>query len=159
MRFADAATLVAVGVVVLLVSLPRLKEFALRENEGDARALTVRLGRWLAAQDGARVQNAGELVERDEPLAKQLDDLEVLGDGRLLRRHGYLFEVLEGPASTSAGATVRAWPWRHSKTGMSAFAWTADQRLLGDPNLDGAWSGLDSPPEVAGAEWRVLGPR
>lgn len=152
MRLVDVATLAAIGLVVLLVSLPRLEAFALRENEEDALALVARLG---PLADAARRASVRELVEGDRPLRQQLDDAEFLDDGRLLRRHGYLFEALAPDRARSAGASVRAWPWRYRKTGFAAFAWTG-RAVLADANADGAWSGPDAPPVVDPREWAPL---
>jgi hypothetical protein len=149
MRLVDAATLAAIGLVVLLVSLPRLEAFALRENEEDAVALVERLGMHGARERCASIR---ELVEGDTTLRRQLDDVEFLDGGRLLRRHGYLFEMLRAGPALDAGATVRAWPWRHRKTGYAAFAWT-DVGVLGYPNSDGAWSGPDAAPFVDWGKW------
>lgn len=154
MRFSDAATLVAVGVVVLLVSLPRLREFALRENEEDARVLVERLA-GLAAREvrAAESGNVATLLSADPAVARLIDDAEFLERGARMRRHGYLFEV--GPAAD--GSLVRAWPWLHRKTGFSAYAWTPGQRLVAHPNESGEWSGLAARPELAAdSGWRDL---
>jgi hypothetical protein len=158
MRWTDAFTLVAVGLVVLLVSLPRLRDFALRENEGDARALVLRLAQ-LAERDASGGLNVEQIVSTDPTLARQLDDVEFLEQGRLLRRHGYLFEVLAGEESERACARVRAWPWKHRRTGYAAFAWTREHALVGDSNSGGTWSGLGAPPTVDRASWRTLAAR
>jgi hypothetical protein len=149
LRLADALTLVAVGVVVVLVSLPRLRDFALRENEVDARTLVTRLGA-LASRDAAADDVHG-LVAADRTLSRQLDDAEFLAGGRVLRRHGYLFEVLAAEEARATGVRVRAWPWRHRKTGFSSFAWTTGGTLVADPDREGRWSGLEAPPYEYGA--------
>ena len=157
LRFADAATLVAVGLVVLLVSLPRLRDFALRENESDARTLVARLGQ--LAEREAQVAESGNveaLVAREPALLRQLDDLEFLDRGRLLRRHGYLFELLSGAGARAAGTNVRAWPWQYRKTGHSAYAWGPARALLVHANAGGEWSGPEFPPEVADPSWKKL---
>lgn len=154
MRLSDVAVLVAVGVVVLLVSLPRLREFALRENESDARTLVERLGRMIERQKSpATHADIASLLHTDVAFVKQLDDAEFLDGGTLLRRHGYLFDV----ATTSGSAVVRAWPWNYRKTGTTAFAWCADSGLVGHRNGDGTWSGLyDRPPVHEVTEWPEL---
>jgi hypothetical protein len=159
----DGLTLVAVGVVVLLVSLPRLREFALDENEGDARRLVAHLGELLAHPVRAaespepEVSNVEQLVHASRDLARQLDDAEFLEQGRLLRRHGYLFELT--PRVDEGSATgVRAWPWHYRQTGLSAFAWTPDAGLQRHANDGGLWSGPEQPPgapDPAGG-WRVI---
>jgi hypothetical protein len=151
LHWADAAVLLAVGVVVLLVSLPRLREFALRENETDARTLVTRLGEVCA-----REMSAGTLaqaLEREPQLVARLDDAEWLAQGRILRRHGYLFEL----DASRTPARVLAWPWDHGRTGFRAFRWEAGA-LEGHSNPGGAWSGVEAPPfEGTGPEgWRPL---
>jgi len=145
LRLADAATLLAVATVVLLVSLPRLRDFALRENQGDARGLVARLGRLLDDEvHAAEVGNVQDAIAGDPALARQLEDVEYLEHGRLLRRHGYLFEVLPGAAPQRV--TVRAWPWEHGRTGLASFVWIAHRGLAGHPNTDGRWTGTGGGP-------------
>ena len=160
LRLADVGVLVAVGLVVLLVSLPRLREFALRENETDAASLVARLGRLCASSVRAAERgDVRDLIASDLTLERQLDDAEFLEDGALLRRHGYLFEILDRDSAGSAGARVRAWPWQCRKTGTAAFAWTDAQVLVGHSNSDGAFSGLAARPVVTdqAAGWRPVG--
>lgn len=156
LHWADAAVLLAVGVVVLLVSLPRLREFAVRENESDARALITRLGE-LAAQ-GPPPRSLAETLERAPVLSQRLEDVTWIEQGTLLRRHGYLFELV----SDGAGARISAWPWEHRRTGCSAFRWSAAGVEM-HPNLDGGWSGPGRRPSDAvgadsSASWRALEP-
>lgn len=115
---ASALTLLALGVVVLLVSLPRLREFALVENEADAAALTGAVAAALAEDPPADVELPfGVLLER--PLfARRAQDAELLDGGRLLRRHGYAFRV-ERPAD--GPPVVLAWPWEPGRTGRVAY--------------------------------------
>lgn len=157
LHWADAAVLAAVAVVVLLVSLPRLREFALRENESDARTLLARLGelctRESPVQDG-QLATLTEVLARAPQLAARLDDAEWLQGGAVLRRHGYLFE-LEASAPTPV---IRAWPWEHGRTGCSAFRWRMGA-LEGHPNPTGEWSGMASgEAELSPAEWRPVTP-
>ena len=164
----DALTLVAVGVVVLLVSLPRLREFALDENEGDARRLVAHLGELLAHPvhaaeapepevSNVETLNVEQLVQGSRELSRQLDDAEFLDQGRLLRRHGYLFEL--APRANAGPATcVRAWPWHYRQTGLAAFAWTPDSGLQSHANDGGLWSGPEQPPSAPdpASGWKVI---
>lgn len=159
----DYLTLFAIALVVVLVSLPRLRAFALRENELDA----VRMLRLLArdaseVQDFAGVARAGGLgallATRTEHRVR-LEDLELVGDGRL-RRHGYLFDaqpVLVPGADGAPGAPVerwvlRAWPWEHARTGLGAFEVFPGGEVHGHANTDGAFSGPLAPPAGFGGE-------
>jgi len=156
MRAADAATLAAVAGVVLLVSLPRLRDFALRENESDARQLARRLVHLIedpaldALADGT--PSAGELLSAHPQLERELSDLEVLEGGRKLRRHGYLFELV--PTAPGAPPTVRAWPWKHGRTGRRAYLAVPGRGLYAHANPDGRWTGEHPPPpSPAEAAW------
>ena len=152
MRAADVLTLAAVALVVLLVSLPRLRDLALRENESDALWLTQRLSELATVRESRSVQ---ELLEAAPDLRRQIDDAQYLEGGRLLRRHGYAFEVLAQPGAADGSLAVRAWPWRAGRTGGSAFVWTASGGLLGNANRAGRWSGERAPPTEAdeAGEW------
>jgi hypothetical protein len=153
LHWADAAVLTAVGVVVLLVSLPRLREFALRENEADARRLTARLGELCERAQAAPVRDLGALLASEQQLLQRLDDADWLADGAVLRRHGYLFGLAPD------GQSVVAWPWEHGRTGVQVYR-SAHEKLEGHPNPGGAWSGLASPPQQAGDDplWRPVAP-
>jgi hypothetical protein len=154
MRLSSAATLVAVGVVVLVVSLPRLREFALRENEQDARLVVERLAALLEneVQAGERATNVEALVLKSPGYPRQFEDAEFLEGGTLMRRHGYLFEI-GGAADT---VPVRAWPWQHRRTGFSAYAWTSERRLVGNANADGSFSGPGGAPSGPASGWLDL---
>lgn len=153
-----AGTLVAIATVVLLVSLPRLRDFALRENEGDAKRLVARLALVDAREargspgEAAPARSIQELIEAHPGLGRQLDDAEFLEDGRLLRRHGYLFDLAVDPEGTRA---LRGWPWEHGRTGWAAFAWVEGRGLFAGRNEAGTWSGPGRPPELEEiARWR-----
>jgi hypothetical protein len=81
--------------------------------------------------------------------------------GRVLRWHGYLFE-LEAPAGVpgSRPASIVAWPWQHGRTGVAAYAFDPAAGLLGHPNRapgSSPWSGLEQRPELsAGRGWQRL---
>ena len=184
LRWPDTFTLLAVALVVLLVSLPRLREFALRENQGDASSLVQRLGRLLdnSVQAGPS-PTVQDLVQDDALFAEQLGDAEFLDGGRVLRRHGYLFEVVpadaapsggpdagapplqeETAAATASAYRVRAWPWEHGRSGLASFVWLPGRGLARHGNAPGQWSGRDRPPAPVftgptspdAAEWRLV---
>ncbi len=151
LSWTDRLTLAAIGLVVVIVTLPVLRGFALRANELDA----LRTVRALAAQPAvpASVAAPGDLAAlaaNDRALQRRLEDLEILPDGRL-RRHGYLFDVVHAGAG---GSMLRAWPWEHGQTGRGAFVWTAQTGLLGHANGEGLFSGPDQAPvQVPGPGW------
>jgi len=166
LRLQAAGSLVAIATVVLLVSLPRLRDFALRENESDAQRLVSRLG-LLDARDaqGARgtqgpaspARSIRELVESQPALARQLDDAEFLEGGTLLRRHGYLFDLALDSTGVSSARALRGWPWAHGRTGFTAFAWLPDRGMTAHANPAGLWSGPLRPPDLEEiAQWSSL---
>jgi hypothetical protein len=153
-------TLGLVVLVVVLVSLPRLRGFALRENEQDAARLIARLGE--QAQRGPQDDLAALLASRGA-LRRDLEDAELVEDGRLLRRHGYLFALDRGPLGA---AYLRAWPWKHGQTGFAAFLWSAERGLWIHANRAGRYSGPAAAPSLGSLEgdgpgpgWRVRAAR
>jgi len=160
-------SLLAVVAVLVVVSVPRLRGLALQENLADARATAQVLAHALAEHEA----DAGASVGLDELLASapldSLSDAEILAEGRLLRRHGYLFELTRlfapadatwgGPEAERGLAAVRAWPWAHGRTGTKAYLILADGTRLEHPNDPPRWQGLGgagaTPLEVPG--WRV----
>lgn len=154
LSLADAGTLCAIGVVVVLVSLPKLRAFAVRENEFDAlRALRL-LGADAAAHGGAlRAGGLGALLATNDSHRVRLEDVELCADGRL-RRHGYLFDAVESESGTWV---LRAWPWEYPHTGLGAFQTTVGGAVHGWANADGAFSGPATPPpalrDPVGAGW------
>jgi len=132
----------ALGVVVVLVTLPLLRSLALRSNELDAlRALDL-LGREVFAAE-IPVTAVGELFGEDLPLSDRLPDTRLLEGGRLMFHHGYLFEVV---STTDGGRVLRAWPLAHGETGLGAFTSPGPGQLLGHPNQSARWSGAGAAP-------------
>jgi hypothetical protein len=162
LTFSGALSLLAVAAVLVVVSLPRLRGLALAENEAEARATTQLFAQALRSEAGAdgRLPSWRELLRRPE-LAGVLADGELVAQGRLLRRHGYLFEltrlapslsVPSAPCALLAGArgglcsmlAVHAWPWSHGATGEAAFLATAGGAELVHPNEEPRWQGLEA---------------
>jgi len=157
--FSGALSLLAIAAVVLVVSVPRLRGIALLENEADAVGTAQLLARALQALDAKPRSSPSmrELLRRPE--LRGLDDAELLAEGRVLRRHGYLFEVtclspavtapaapaciLSGePAALCGLLAIRAWPWEHGTTGLAAFLATQKGGRLVHPNTAPGWEGL-----------------
>ena len=150
---ADVLTLAAVSVVVIVISLPRLRGLALHENELDALTMLRVLGEHLSGPEVVAAPRLEDLLER-EGLERRLEDTRALVDGRLLR-HGYLFEVLESEAGR---LVLRGWPLRHGQTGLGAFVWCREDGFFGHANEDARYSGPASPPSwpPAGDGWSSL---
>lgn len=146
---ADRLTIAALLLVVAVVSIPLLRTHALRLNELDALQSMAVLAKPLHEESADRPSPAtiGQLLERQPDLLRRLSDAEVLDEGRLLRRHGYLFDLappLAGGAPQPP--TLRAWPWSHGQTGLGAFLLVRPGELLGHPNRESVWSGPSAPP-------------
>lgn len=151
--------LAAVGLVVTLVSLPLLRGLALKENELDAIRTMNLLGREVFAGE-AEPRTLGELVQTDERLLRRLPDTCLMEGGRLLFRHGYLFELIR---PSEGSPLLYAWPFAYGETGLGAFHATSAGELLGHPNQAALWSGPTRTPaglpgEVSSgsAPWREV---
>ncbi|MFN0007535.1 MAG: hypothetical protein ACKVXR_06460 [Planctomycetota bacterium] len=149
----DAATLALIAIVVVLVSLPRLRRFALRENETDAIAmLRILAVDAIANREALDAGGLSALLAASTGHRVRLEDVEVLDDGRL-RRHGYVFESVRDAEDRPV---LLAWPWDHGRTGVAAFAVEPGGPVLGLPNGDGRFTGLASPPRDMTDPWRVI---
>ncbi len=142
---AGTLSLIAIASVLLFVSLPRLKGLALQENEADARA-TLELFRApllaLAHDAGSEPPPIGSL-SRSPAILRSLSDTDFLEEGRVLRRHGYLFSIVEirAPALAEPRFGILAWPWEQGNTGTAAFLLVSDGRVFHHPNQPARWSG------------------
>jgi|SoiMethySBSTD1v2_1073268.scaffolds.fasta_scaffold12841_3 hypothetical protein len=165
--------LLAVVLVLVVVSLPRLRGIALQENEADARDTAAYLARALPRFDaGAEPPSVAEVLEVSEHPGG-LTDAVLLEEGEILERHGYLFEVVRLPVewtlasaalpwSTPSAArpplAVRAWPRRHGSTGATAFVFTSAGGRFAHPNRPARWAGLEQRASFpdAGSGWRPV---
>jgi hypothetical protein len=159
LRWIDVATLVAVVAVVAVVSLPRLADFARRENQGDAARLAKRLALECEkrATPVAQPRELRSIVESLPHAARrQLDDVSFV-DGRdhLLRRHGYLFELVPRTGAPNPWA-VRAWPWISGRTGARAYLALSSTELYEHASPPPEWSGPEHPPELGALEPQAL---
>ncbi len=176
LSLSGALSLVAVSSVLLFVSVPRLHGIALQENAVDAKATALQLARALAASEavGPGSPKLADLCA-SQALRRALSDAELLSDGRQLRRHGYLFELVTLPPPVvmagwptpwpepavfpQAGGRlgVLAWPWRRGRTGEEALLATETGLLYGHPNQPPAWDGEgETHALTTWAGWREL---
>src|SRR5689334_4788451 len=140
----DYLTLFLIGLVVVLVSLPRLRRFALRENELDAMALLQDLGRDMSEfGEGLPASGIVGLLASNPRHEDRFEDLEMLPGG-LLRRHGYLFDAQE---SAPGQWVLRAWPWGYGHTGLGSFVFSPGEGLIGNENTGGLYDGPGRPPD------------
>ena len=148
----DVLTLAAVLVVVLLVSLPCLRDFAVRENERDAQALLPVLVELVNGQVRAAElePDLAGLVAATPALADELRDAHPGEHGGTLRHHGYVFSA--GAAGPGGERDVLAWPLDRGRTGVRAFACRPGGGLWLHANRDGRWSGPRGPERLSAAE-------
>lgn len=143
-RLLDYVTIAAIVLVVVLVSIPMLRAFALRENELDAmRTLRLLAAHPRPAGVPAERFDLAYLVAHDASLRRRLEDVE-FQEGGLVRRHGYLFDITR---LQPGEPMLRAWPWSHGTTGLGVFVWTPQRGLLGFSNPDGVFAGPNGAPE------------
>lgn len=149
----DRATILGIVLLVILVTLPRLRSLAIHENEIDALRTLGVLGGQVFAAESAVPDRLGDLFTADSGLERRLADTRVLEDGRVLLRYGYLFELVE----SDAGRGVRAWPVELGRTGQGAFWLDAQLGLTGTPNREERWSGIDRRPSASDTRnWTAL---
>ena len=80
--------LAAVGLVVVLVSMPRLAQWAAAGNQADAAQAAQVLGPLLSAAPAAHT--LGTLMRSTSPLRHRFSNARPLGAGYLVEHHGYL---------------------------------------------------------------------
>ena len=119
----DVLLLSAVGLLVVLVSLPRLSVFAMQENETDALVLVRTLAELPLRGDAQAPLVVGDL-DLDQG-QRWMRDLEIVDGGARLARYGYLFDLVE----EGEHRVVRAWPARFGHTGRRAFVHTIETQL------------------------------
>lgn len=138
----DRFAIGAVALIVVLVTIPHVDRLARRDNEMDAmRTLRVLAVQPAAPGTDSRLHTLAQLVGGDKLLARRLEDVEWMADGRL-RRHGYYFDIAQ---RTGGDALLRAWPVEAGATGRAAFVWSPRTGLLGNDNADLLWTGPRAP--------------
>lgn len=151
----DRFAIGAVALIVVLVTIPHVDRLARRDNELDAmRTLRVLAVQPAAPGTDARLHTLAQLVGGDKLLARRLEDVEWMEDGRL-RRHGYYFDI----AHRGGGdALLRAWPVEAGTTGRAAFVWNPRTGLLGHDNADLLWTGPRAPEgeDLAAGGWTPM---
>jgi hypothetical protein len=158
----QAVLIGAVAAVVLTLTVSRLQLFAVYENERDAVALVEYIGEHLrtpaAAPIGGRYHLQSEVARATVHVGNPADS-QWLDDGRVLRRRGYLYDLV---ADESGALVLRAWPWRAGTTGVAAYAFRQGDGLLGHtnaPEVHTPWSGPDAAPSgpfLATGAWMRL---
>lgn len=145
-----ALLLAAVGLVVVLISMPCLAQWAAMNNQEDAAKAVEVLGPLLAAAPPAHT--LGTLMHSTPLLRHRFSDARILGTGHMVEHHGYLLQRAEG-------GILFAWPSQIGRTGEAIYAWTSDAGLLALTEGSGRWSGpegMPSPAELALPGWQSL---
>ena len=143
-------SLLAIAAVLVVVSVPSLRGLAVQENEADARATAQLLARALrAAEEPGTPAPSLRAILREPELAGVLADAELLAKGSVLRRHGYLFEIVQFARGLEPGAVggrlaIRAWPWDRGSTGEAGVLVTSAGACLVPPTPAPRWEGLES---------------
>ncbi len=138
----QALTLSAVGLVLFLVSVPRVHQFALQDTERDAKSSLLTLFNTVYAGEGERANGQIPAQEAwDQEVKCRLYDVHSSDDPALLQRHGYLLELAH---RADGSKFLRAWPTEHGNTGRSAFLLDSQRGLIEHDNTDGTWSGATS---------------
>lgn len=151
----DRFAIGAVALIVVLVTIPHVDRLARRDNEIDAmRTLRVLAVQPASPGTDARLHTLAQLVGGDKLLARRLEDVEWMQDGRL-RRHGYYFDIAQRPGGD---ALLRAWPVEAGTTGRAVFVWSPRTGLQGHDNPDLLFTG-PRPPEgadLASGGWKPM---
>ena len=141
-------SLASVGVLLFLVSVPRVHRLALQDNQRDAQSAVRALHQ--------AVSTSSELVTPQAlaaGLEERLRDVKLHEEHGLIQRHGYLFEVAPG---AGVGDVVRAWPVSHGDTGAAAYLMDPDGTLRVHANPAALWSGpLSSRPTGQEPGWQL----
>lgn len=170
---AGTVSLAAVVAVLVFVSLARLRPLMTHENEVDAsqtvQLLAAQLDSWRAERGNQSLVPSLEELAAEATVRQALSDGLFEEDGRVLKRHGYLFTVVElpplpAPQQPESGTVqaaessppplqpqlgVRAWPWKHGSSGRLALVCTADGRVFRHANTPPLWSGAEAAAELS----------
>ena len=133
-----AYLLLALGLVVFVVSMPRFRAQVVQDNTDDAGEALLLVGE-VAAQRGHR--DVVALLAEEASLRHRMRDARPTAGGDSMRFHGYLI----GDVSLSDGRpALAAWPVDFGRTGRDAWVVTDDERVFRHPN-EGRWTGEARP--------------
>jgi hypothetical protein len=131
-------TLGAVAALLFLVSVPRVHQLAVLDNQRDAQSAVKAIAD-AAFQGDSSDQPCPQALS--DALSEKLRDVRFHEHFGLIQRHGYYFEVSQ---SSNGQELVRAWPVDHGETGVFAYVMGADATLRSHRNAEAAWSGNSS---------------
>tara|TARA_R110002126_G_scaffold41590_6_gene120855 strand:- start:31437 stop:31958 length:522 start_codon:yes stop_codon:yes gene_type:complete len=130
----DVSLLLAVAVVVCLVSLPRLRGFAVHGNERDAQATVALFGSELDKHADDPNPSIQALLAAAPRLEHRMRDVRSCDAAGVIVHHGYCFTMHAGQ--------IHAWPLDRGRTGRVAYRSGAAGALEWCSNGAG-WSGID----------------
>jgi len=147
-------TLCAVGVLMFLVSVPRVHQLAVQDNERDA------LSAIKALADEAftpELEMSLNPVHLSASLSSRLKDVRYDSSTKVIRRHGYLFDLAQ---AKSGEWFARAWPVECGQTGVNAFILGPSACIMTHPNEAAEWSGVLSERPTGDEDgWTPIPPR
>jgi len=133
-----AYLLLALGLVVFVVSMPRFRAQVVRDNTLGARDMLLLVGE-VAAERGHRDLVA--LLAEEASLRHRLRDARPAATVGRMRLHGYL---LDDVTLTDGSAALAAWPLDFGRTGRDAWLVVDGQHVYRHPN-GGRWTGEARP--------------
>ncbi|MBJ01653.1 MAG: hypothetical protein CMK00_02140 [Planctomycetes bacterium] len=131
-------TLAAVAALLFLVSVPRVHQLAVQDNQRDAQSALRALAK-AAFQDPPEASATPR--ELSVALSERLRDVRYHEPSGLIQRHGYFFEASSAPGGLEL---IRAWPVDYGETGVFAYVMGSDASLRTHKNVEAAWSGASS---------------
>jgi hypothetical protein len=134
----SAYLLLALGLVVFVVSMPRFRAQVVRDNTLGARDTLLLVGE-VAAERGHR--DVVGLLAEEASLRHRLRDARPADAVGRMRFHGYLLDDVRLGDGTPA---LAAWPLDYGRTGRDAWICVDGQRLYRHAN-GGRWTGEARP--------------
>lgn len=133
-----AYLLLALGLVVFVVSMPRFRAQVVEDNTSDAGAALLLVGE-VAAQRGHR--DVVALLAEEASLRHRLRDARPSATEGRMRLHGYL---IDDATLVDGRPALAAWPADFGRTGRDAWLVTAEGRAYRHAN-SGRWTGEARP--------------
>jgi hypothetical protein len=134
----SAYLLLALGLVVFVVSMPRFRSQVVRDNTLGARDMLLLVGE-VAEERGHR--DVVALLAEEASLRHRLRDARPSATVGRMRVHGYL---LDDVTLSDGTAALAAWPLDYGRTGRDAWLFVDGQHLYRHPN-GGRWTGEARP--------------
>lgn len=133
-----AYLLLALGLVVFVVSMPRFREQVVRDNTRGARDMLLLVGE-VAEERGQR--DLVTLLAEEASLRHRLRDARPAATGGRMRLHGYL---LDDVRLADGAPALAAWPIDYGRTGRDAWLVVEGRHVFRHEN-GGRWTGEARP--------------